>query len=231
MGGFKEFMEEIKKFEQAYRDLLNQSLKVKEKKFYEIKGIKFAIHPEVFSPKIFDSTEFLIENLEIPEGSDVLEIGCGTGIVSIFAARKAGKVVATDISPKAVQNALENVRLHKLDSKIDVREGNLFEPIKEEKFDRILWNFPLGYTEKEITFLPERQLLDHNYSTLKAFLKDLKAHLNPNGVAYITFSANGSRWDLLEAFCQENNIKFEVVTEEGHGRAGEILQLQLVKLT
>lgn len=219
-----------KKIEQAYRELLNKALKVKEKEFHEIKGVKFIIYPEVFSPKIFDSTDFLIEHLNILEGGKVLEIGCGTGIVSIFAAKKAGKVIATDISPKAVQNAMENIESYKLNSKIDVRFGDLFEPVKREKFDRIFWNFPLGYTEKEITSLPERQLFDKNYSTLRIFLRELRSHLNPNGIAYITFSANGSRWDLLKAFCKENNINFKVVAEEGHERAGEILQLQLVKL-
>ena len=224
-------MEGIKKLEQTYRKLLSQSLKIKEKEFYEIGGIKFVIHPGVFSPKSFDSSEFLIKHLEIPEESKVLELGCGTGIISIFAARKAGKVIATDISPKAVENTKENVELHKLSSKIDVRLGDLFEPVKGEKFDRIFLNFPMGYTEKEISLLEEKQFFDYKYLALKSFLENLKSHLNSNGIAYLTFSANGSRWDLLEAFCKENDITFEVVAEEGHERDGGILRLQIVKLS
>ncbi len=89
----------------------------------------------------------------------------------------------------------------------------------------------MGYTEKEISLLEEKQFFDYKYLALKSFLENLKSHLNSNGIAYLTFSANGSRWDLLEAFCKENDITFEVVAEEGHERDGGILRLQIVKLS
>jgi release factor glutamine methyltransferase len=223
-------MEDYRKLEEVYRQLLEEDLKIKKKEEHEIEGVKFVIYPEVFSPRKFESTLFLIKHLDVPDGSYVWEIGCGTGIVSIFISKKARKVVATDISPVAIQNTLENVKRHGLNQKIDVRHGNLFEPVKEEKFDRIFWNFPMGYTEKEITSLPERQFFDQNYSTLRKFIEGLKDYLNPGGAAYITFSANGSRWDLLNLFCGENNVKYEVIAKKDFDRNGWILQVQLVKL-
>ncbi len=51
-------------------------------------GKRFIAHPNVFSPKYFHDTKFFAENLPIKKDEDFLEIGCGTGVCSIFAAWK-----------------------------------------------------------------------------------------------------------------------------------------------
>ena len=73
----------------------------------------------------------------------MLEIGCGCGLVSIVAARKGATVVATDKSLVSVRNTRENARRHNLQDNIDVRLGQLFEPIRtEERFSVIAINPP-----------------------------------------------------------------------------------------
>ena len=92
---------------------LNESLKEKDKYQINLLDKQFVIYPNVFSPKYFNDTEFFVDNLKVKKGEDFLEIGCGTGIISIFASFKgASKVVAIDISPIAVENTRENILLH-----------------------------------------------------------------------------------------------------------------------
>ena len=70
---------------------------------------------------------------------DVLDMGCGTAILAIVAAkREANKVCAIDIDERAYRNAIENATLNKC-SEIDVRLGGA-EAIGDSKFDIILAN-------------------------------------------------------------------------------------------
>src|SRR5512135_3303161 len=57
----------------------------------------------------------------------VIDIGTGTGLGAIFAARQGARVVATDINPEAVRCARLNVSVNHLEDRIDVRLGDLFE--------------------------------------------------------------------------------------------------------
>jgi release factor glutamine methyltransferase len=90
-----------------------------------------------------DDTFLLCKHLEIQPGESMLELGTGSGLVSIVAAKAGAQVVATDQSSLAVQNAKQNVILHKLQNQIEVRQGYLFDPlIPKETFSLIVFNPP-----------------------------------------------------------------------------------------
>jgi release factor glutamine methyltransferase len=90
-----------------------------------------------------DDTFMLCGNLEISPEERVLEIGTGCGIVAIVAAKAGAHVIATDQSKIAVQNARKNVALHKCETHVEIRQGNLLEPIRRgEKFSLIAFNPP-----------------------------------------------------------------------------------------
>lgn len=65
-----------------------------------------------------------------------LDLGCGAGVVALLLSRRAVKVVATDINPRAVAMTRFNARLNALEN-VEVREGSLFEPVARERFDLI----------------------------------------------------------------------------------------------
>jgi release factor glutamine methyltransferase len=103
--------------------------------------VRVVVHDGVYEPA--EDTLMLCQYLDITPGEKILEIGCGCGLVSIVAARNGATVVATDKSHAAVQNTLENARRTNLLDKIDVRQGQLFEPIREEeRFSLIAINPP-----------------------------------------------------------------------------------------
>ncbi len=70
-----------------------------------------------------------------------LDLGCGCGILALFAARHARYVVATDISDTAIRYTCINAGLNGFDN-VECRSGSLFDPVVGEDFDLIVSNPP-----------------------------------------------------------------------------------------
>lgn len=118
-------------------------MKLPEKDIIEIvfNGCRFFVLPKVYEPA--EDTFLVAENLDVGENDVVLDLGTGCGILGVLAAKKAKKVVATDISPYSVRCARDNARQNGVFAKMDIREGSLFEPLrKSERFDVIVFNAP-----------------------------------------------------------------------------------------
>jgi methylase of polypeptide subunit release factors len=86
------------------------------------------------------STVELAGRLDIRPGERVLELGCGSGLLSIAAAKMgAGRVVSVDIDPRALDSAVENARLNGFSDRIDVRAGSWYEAVQTgEQFDVVI---------------------------------------------------------------------------------------------
>ena len=88
------------------------------------------------------SSTLTLANLTIRNHSRLtLDLGTGCGIHAFLAAGHSDYVAATDLNPRALQFAKFNTRLNGL-SNIDCLEGDLFEPVKDKKFDLIITNPP-----------------------------------------------------------------------------------------
>jgi methylase of polypeptide subunit release factors len=78
-------------------------------------GLPILVYKDVFSPKHFNGWEIFTRNFPDFKGKSILEIGCGTGITSVYlAAKGASKVFAMDINPEAVKNTQANIELKNL---------------------------------------------------------------------------------------------------------------------
>jgi len=92
---------------------------------------------EVYPPS--DDSILLIESLDIREGERMLEIGCGSGIVSMHCVLNGGIVTCGDISKRAVALTKRNMQANSISAV--VLETDLFSNIRE-KFDTIIFNLP-----------------------------------------------------------------------------------------
>ena len=156
--------------------------------FYKIKGKMFFITPDVFNPYFFVvSSGFFADHMAIPKNSSVLDLGTGSGILAIFAADRARRIIATDINPYAIRNTRINSKLNGVSNKIIVRKGSLFRPIKE-KFDIILFNPPY-FPLKPKTYLEAALFCGPNYLLLRKFLANAKKYLNPQGIIELSLSS------------------------------------------
>ena len=97
--------------------------------------------PSTLVMGITDSTLSLANFTVRRDQGSVLDLGTGCGIHALLAAKHSQRVLATDINSRAVSLSQLNVKLNDL-SNIDVREGDLFEPVGGERFDLILCNPP-----------------------------------------------------------------------------------------
>jgi release factor glutamine methyltransferase len=171
--------------------------------------ISLVVHPGVYSPDFFTDSFWFSNHLPncINLDSNILEIGTGTGIISIILAKKgARKVVATDIVPSAVENAKVNINIHKLDNIIEVREGDVYCPIKNnEKFDYIFWAHPFNNSPYPISDTLLRTGFDYNYNSLRSYIENAKRHLNQNGKLLI---GTGDSADLLTMREIANNSNY-----------------------
>ena len=115
-----------------------------------------------------------------------LDLGTGCGIQALHAARHAERVVATDISERALRLAALNAELNGIDG-IEFRLGSLFEPVAGEAFDHIVSNPPFVITPRT-EGVPAYEYRDGGMvgdALVAAFVAGCGAHLNPGGVAQL----------------------------------------------
>ncbi|MFT7156595.1 MAG: release factor glutamine methyltransferase [Parvicella sp.] len=109
---------------------------------YQYEDIKGVVLPSVFFPHFTVSTSLLIDYIKNQDllDKEVLELGCGTGLVSVAAAKRGANVLATDINLKALENV--QINAGKNGVTIEVLESNLFQNLENRKFDYIIINPP-----------------------------------------------------------------------------------------
>jgi methylase of polypeptide subunit release factors len=111
-----------------------------------------------------------------------LDLGTGCGVQALLAARHSDQVVATDVSPRAVNFTAFNALLNGF-SNVQVRPGNLFEPVADERFDLIVTNPPFVISP-ESTFIYRDSELPGD-EVCRRIIQELPAHLEEGGYASI----------------------------------------------
>jgi release factor glutamine methyltransferase len=179
----------------------------------KVLGEKFLVLPGVFSPKSYYSSKIFaafVCGLDDLTGKHVLDMGCGSGIIGIFAAKKGADVVAVDINPDSVECASRNAAAFDLRaSKFKAIQSNLFENIKDERFDIIFFNPPYYNREPrdsfEMGFFGGKEL-----RVVKQFAEQSKEHLTPQGIIYLIVSSDVNL-DFVTNFFTENGFKNNLV--------------------
>ncbi|QSO46115.1 50S ribosomal protein L11 methyltransferase [Alicyclobacillus mengziensis] len=110
-----------------------------------------------FGTGTHQTTQLCLETLEevVTEGDRVLDVGCGTAILSIAAAKLgAREVLAMDIDPVAVSAARENVAKNAMSQRVTVMNGNLLEP-RETDLTPVVTETGIVTPLKDAYFSPE----------------------------------------------------------------------------
>ena len=164
-----------------------------------IQGAHFIVLPSVFNPKVPRTGEFLASCLDsslVSAAAEVLDMGTGSGVCAVFAARYARRVVAVDINPAAVRCATLNVLMNQLEHKIEVRHGDLFAPVATERFDLILFNPPFVQGAPR----DDRDRAWRATDAVERFAAGLRGHLKPGAAALVLLSTFGDAPVFLEEF-------------------------------
>lgn len=151
---------------------------------------------EVYGPS--DDSYLMLKVIEVVPGERFLEIGCGAGLISLHAAKAGAEVVASDISPHAVECTKKNAVRNNL--KMEVLRSDLFEKI-EGYFDAIAFNPPYLPEETRSTSWIEKSWSGGSEGSEVAvkFLEEAWRHLAPGGRVYIILSSLGGFMAALKA--------------------------------
>lgn len=145
-----------------------------------IDGIELFVEDGVFSPdeKLTHSTMMLINNLPDVQGKTVLDMGSGTGVISILCSKNGARHIdAVDLNNSAILNIKKNVESLGIKN-IEVIESDLYENIPGT-FDYIFANLPIS----DVLWDSKEKSL----SIIERFLKESKNHLNENGKLFLVW--------------------------------------------
>lgn len=133
-----------------------------------------------------DDSILLIESLDIRAGEKVLEIGCGSGIVSVHCALNGGIVTCGDINEKAVALTKRNMALNSLSASVaetDVYSGT------EGRFDTIIFNLPYLPVREEGDLALAWSGGEDGLGPLPRLISGARDHILPGGRLVIVTSS------------------------------------------
>lgn len=152
------------------------------------KRLVLSSHPGVFGHgKLDDGTLLLLETLPgvLPAGEgDVLDMGCGDGILAAWLARRGARVTAVDINAFAVEASRRTLAANGLRG--EVLESDVYSSLEGRIFDAIVSNPPF-HQERAVDYGPSARLI-----------LEAPAHLEPGGQLIIVANAFLPYPDLLE---------------------------------
>lgn len=201
---------------------------------YVYQNIRLEVPPDVFHPGFFFSTRLLLKAM-VPlslQGKTVLELGAGSGLLSIYAAKRGARVTATDVNPIAVATLRKNSFRNKAD--LTVIESDLFNALPLRRFDLVLLNPPY-YKKKPLSWKDHAWYCGENGEFFQRLFAGLAPYLHPRSVVLMVV-CDGCDLDMIHAAAAcsgfrltcmrttrnlvEKNMIYQIsqTDEEGHGQ-------------
>ncbi|HCW08839.1 MAG TPA: methyltransferase [Cytophagales bacterium] len=185
---------------------------LRKERSYTFEGIKVKIPPTVFHPGLFPSTRFLIAYLKNQDivGQSFLELGCGSGLISIWALKQKANVFACDLNSKAVQACVENAKKNSAD--IKVIHSNLFDSLPKIKFDWMVINPP--YYSKKIANDEELAWnCGENFEFFQKLFSSLADYTHENSKVIMVLT-QGCNIDSIKKIASANHFEFILKAEQ-----------------
>jgi release factor glutamine methyltransferase len=173
----------------------------------KINGREFLVYPTVFNPKSYFSGKLFAEfvaGMDL-KGKAVLDMGCGSGIVAVFAALGGAEVTAVDINPEAVRCTEENAKRNGVSVKaihadlffpLEIHppipppyKGRVFDLQRGSMYDVIFFNPPYYPKEPKNNFEIAFNA-GEDYRVLREFTSQCKSHLKESGAVYLIVSSD-----------------------------------------
>ncbi len=207
----------------------------------EFMGFQFRLVHGVFIPRpeteiLVEAVKDAVEDLEFP-GPDLIDIGTGCGVIAISLARllEVGSIVATDISPVAMEIARQNAILNGVGELVRFVAGDALEFVKPgQLFDVVVSNPPYIRTDEITTLEPEvrdhdpRTALDGGCDGLRFFERVVPkaASLIKEG-GFVAFEIGADQAGEVERILKRNGFDRIVIRKDLGGRDRVIMGKRL----
>jgi release factor glutamine methyltransferase len=185
---------------------------LRKERTYTYQGTRIIVSPGVFHPGFFSSTGFVLEFLkEQPlTGKTLLELGCGTALVSIIAAKSGANVLATDLSLAAIANAKRNILENQV--RVDVLRSDLFSKIDKRPFDWIIINPPY-YARTPRNEAELAWNCGENFEYFRQLFNELGNFIHENSTIAMVLT-KGCDLQKIFAIAGENGFHFHLLREK-----------------
>ena len=188
-------------------------------------GRTFKVNPHVLIPRA--DTEILIEKalskINANDLYEILDLGCGTGIIGITIAleRPLSNVTLIDQSDHAIQNTKENQTLHQV-TNVMIQKSDWFSALDQTRFDVILSNPPyLEDNDPHLSQGLEDEPLDALVSgptgieAIQYIIENAKNHIKPSGWLFIEHGYNQAI--ILKDLFEKNGYQHIENANDIHG--------------
>jgi len=191
--------------------------------------LRFEVNRDVLIPR--PATESLVvaalERLKSKPQPRILDLCTGSGAVatSVAVHLKSASLIATDISPAALEVARRNARRHGVDNRIDFRVGDLFAPLNAgETFDAIVANPP--YVKSDEVAAIAAKITEHEplialdggpegFNVIDRIIAGAKAYLKPDGWLIFEIGAGQDAAAQMKLAVAGYRVEKPVVDGEG----------------
>jgi len=178
-------------------------------------GEVFNVRDGVLIPR--PETEILVENAETIlkdiEKPKVLEIGVGSGIISVMLALliKDVEIIAVDINDKALELAKSNAIKHGVEDKITFIKSDLFTKVPDIIFDMVISNPPYIADDyklpSNVKYEPSNALFGGNIGD--ELLKDIIVQTKQRNIQYLLCEMGYDQKNPLTKYINENINSYE----------------------
>lgn len=192
--------------------------------FLAVKGV---VLPGVFYPHFTISTKLLmrfIHSMQL-EGKSFLELGSGTGFISVLAAKKGAVVIALDINPKAIENTNLNAKENGVE--VNTFHSDLFKGIQEQEFDYMIINPPY-YPKRPENEEQMAWFCGENFEYFKTLFSTIHSYYGNESKVFMILSEDCA-FDEIDAIATSNSINLiKVYEKQKWGEWNFIFQLKSV---
>jgi release factor glutamine methyltransferase len=176
---------------------------------YSYKNLVLRIPSEVFHPAFFSSTKLLLKYIErLPLlNKTFLELGAGSGLISMVASKRGAYVTASDINTVALKYLQVNADHN--ETGFNIIHSDLFENIPEQKFDIIAINPPY-YKKKPVTQLDHAWYCGEEGEYFSRLLGSLQGYIHKNSQVLMVL-CDGCDINMIKSFAAVNGFNMNCV--------------------
>jgi release factor glutamine methyltransferase len=155
-------------------------------------GFRLAVYPTVFHPKLFLTSEFFARFLSTIDlaGKNVADVGTGSGILALAAAREGANVVALDINPKAVTAATDNSRANGLGDRVTAIRSDLMSALSPDPQFEVIISNPPFFSGEPRDIADRAWVAGPGYRDIKPLFEQARQRLKPSGKMYVLLSSD-----------------------------------------
>lgn len=178
-------------------------------RYFRYRGHRYLVKKGVFHPLFFFSSKVLLKYLQEMEwkAQKVLELGAGCGFISLSLSRQGARVVASDISPIAIQNLRENLRQDP--SELQIIKSDLFDDIPAQIFEWIIINPPY-YPKNPQNELEQALFCGASYEYFEKLFFQIPDYLNTESKLIMILSED-CNIPHIQSIATKNNLHWQEI--------------------